>query len=57
VKYKGFDDLLDGMFCAYLAYYFWQPGKEGCRVVGDPATGSVTLPKCTLSDCPLMQRL
>ena len=22
-RYKQFDDLLDGIFCAYLAYYFW----------------------------------
>jgi predicted RNase H-like nuclease len=56
VKYKGFDDLLDGIFCAYLAYYFWRRGEEDCQVVGDPATGSVTIPKCQLANCPLMQR-
>jgi len=22
-RYKQFDDLLDGILCAYLAYYFW----------------------------------
>jgi predicted RNase H-like nuclease len=53
VKYKAFDDLLDGIFCAYLAYYFWHWGEEGSWVVGDPATGSVTLPICPLANCPL----
>jgi len=36
VKYKAFDDLLDGIFCAYLAYHFWQTGEEGCWVVETP---------------------
>jgi predicted RNase H-like nuclease len=56
VKYKAFDDLLDGIFCAYLAYCFWYLGDKGCCVVGDAATGSVTLPKCPLEKCTLMQR-
>jgi predicted RNase H-like nuclease len=54
VRYKAFDDLLDGILCAYLAYYFWHWGEDGCRVVGEPATGSVTLPKCRLDDCLLI---
>jgi predicted RNase H-like nuclease len=52
-QYKQFDDLLDGIFCAYLAYYFWHSGEEGCWVVGDLETGYVTLPRCRLSNCPL----
>ncbi len=52
-RYKILDDLLDGIFCAYLAYYFWYWGHEGCRVVGDMETGYVTLPRCQLRDCPL----
>jgi len=51
--YKQWDDLLDGIFCGYLAYYFWHRGEEGCWVVGKSATGAVTLPKCQLADCPL----
>jgi predicted RNase H-like nuclease len=50
--YKQFDDLLDGIFCAYLAYYYWYWGEEGCWVVGDLETGYVTLPKCRLRNCP-----
>ncbi len=52
-RYKHFDDLLDGIFCAYLAYYFWYWGEDGCWVVGDLETGCVTLPRCRLSNCPL----
>jgi predicted RNase H-like nuclease len=51
--YKYFDDLLDGILCAYLAYYFWYWGEEACWVVGDLETGYVTLPKCRLKNCPL----
>ncbi len=40
--YKQFDDLLDGILCAYLAYYYWCWGEEGSWVVGDMATGYVT---------------
>ena len=53
VRYKVLDDLLDGIFCAYLAYYFWCWGVEGCWVVGDIDTGYVTLPRCRLANCPL----
>jgi predicted RNase H-like nuclease len=52
-RYKHFDDLLDGILCAYLAYYFWYWGEDGCWVVGDLETGYVTLPRCRLSNCPL----
>ncbi len=52
-RYKQFDDLLDGILCAYLAYYFWYRGEDGCWVVGDLETGYVTLPRCRLSNCPL----
>lgn len=51
VRYKYFDDLLDGILCAYLAYYFWYWGEEGYQVVGDLETGYVTLPKCRLKNC------
>jgi predicted RNase H-like nuclease len=43
--YKQFDDLLDGILCAYLAYYYWYWGEEGSWVVGDLNTGYVTLPR------------
>ena len=43
VRYKVLDDLVDGIFCAYLAYYFWYWGEERCWVVGDMKDGYVTL--------------
>ena len=56
-QYKQFDDLLDGIFCAYLAYYFWHWGSDRTWVIGDLETGSVTLPKCHLPNCPLKRRV
>jgi predicted RNase H-like nuclease len=53
VRYKILDDLLDGIFCAYLAYYFWYWGDERCRVVGDMNTGYVALPCCGFPNCEL----
>jgi predicted RNase H-like nuclease len=52
-RYKALDDLLDGIFCAYLAYYFWYWGEEGCWVVGATGSGYVTLPRCQSRNCPL----
>jgi len=45
-RYKRLDDLLDGIFCAYLAYYFWYWGEERCWVAGDLDSGCITLPRC-----------
>ncbi len=53
VRYKILDDLLDGIFCAYLGYYFWNWGSERCWVVGGMDAGYVTLPRCALADCEL----
>lgn len=53
-RYKTLDDLLDGIFCAYLAYYFWYWGEEGCWVVGDTERGYVTLPQCLFPRCLLI---
>jgi predicted RNase H-like nuclease len=56
VRYKTLDDLADGIFCAYLAYYFWYWGPEGCWIVGDLYSGYVALPRCNLSNCALPSR-
>jgi len=53
VRYKILDDLLDGIFCAYLAFYFWFWGSERDWMVGDMSTGYVALPRCTLTKCEL----
>jgi predicted RNase H-like nuclease len=57
IGYKTLDDLLDGIFCAYLAYYFWHWGEEECWVVGDTESGYVTLPRCQMRNCPFLARL
>lgn len=43
------DDLVDAIFCAYLAYYFWYLGDERCWIVGDMNNGYVVLPRCRLT--------
>jgi predicted RNase H-like nuclease len=51
VRFKLFDDLADGILCAYLAYYFWYWGEDRCWAIGDTQRGYVTLPRCTLPEC------
>jgi predicted RNase H-like nuclease len=53
VRYKILDDLVDGIFCAYLAYYFWYWGDERRWIIGDMNDGYVTLPRCGLPNCQL----
>jgi predicted RNase H-like nuclease len=57
VRYKVLDDLIDGIFCAYLAYYFWYWGEERSWIVGDMIDGYVALPRCKLPNCRLNQDL
>ncbi len=42
-KLKDFEDLLDGIFCAYLAYYAWTK-PENCVVLGDLKKGYILTP-------------
>jgi predicted RNase H-like nuclease len=42
---KQHEDLLDAVFCAYLAWHFWRWGEEGNEVYGDLRTGYVVVPK------------
>lgn len=53
VHFKMLDDLADGIFCAYLAYYFWYWGDERSWVGGDLSEGYVALPRCVLPTCTL----
>jgi predicted RNase H-like nuclease len=40
---KQYEDLLDAIFCAYIAYYYWSnPGK--CLVIGDLNDGYIVTP-------------
>lgn len=42
---KHYEDLLDALFCAWLAAYFWFWGNRGYEVMGNMATGYIILPK------------
>ena len=56
-SYKHFDDLLDGIVCAYLAYYFCNWGSDRSWMLRDLEHGCVLLPRCHLPDCPLADSL
>lgn len=38
------EDELDAYLCAYVAKYYWTRGTDGCRVVGDAASGAIVTP-------------
>lgn len=42
--YKAYDDLLDGIFCAYLAAYIWHWGPARNTVFGNLADGYIVTP-------------
>jgi predicted RNase H-like nuclease len=42
---KRHEDLLDAVFCAYLAWHFWRWGEEGNEVFGEMGTGYIVVPK------------
>ena len=53
LRYKILDDLVDGIFCAYLAYHFWYWGDERRWIIGDMNDGYVALPRCELPNCQI----
>ena len=42
-KLKNYEDMLDAVFCAYIAYYFWAK-PEKCAVLGDMRKGYILTP-------------
>lgn len=36
--------ILDAVFCAYIALYYWYWGEEKCEVFGDSTTGFIVIP-------------
>ncbi len=44
-KLKDYEDQLDALFCAYLAYYFWYWGWERNELFGDLESGYILNPK------------
>jgi predicted RNase H-like nuclease len=41
---KHYEDLLDALFCSYLALFYWRWGRERSELVGDLATGCIVVP-------------
>jgi len=41
---KALEDLLDALFCAYIALHLWYWGKEGYRCFGDEKSGYILVP-------------
>ncbi len=42
--HKRYEDLLDAVICAYIAYYAWHWGPAGYQVYGDTTTGYILVP-------------
>ena len=42
---KNYEDILDALFCSYLAYYYWYWGWERNRLFGDIEAGYILNPK------------
>jgi len=40
---KDYEDLLDAIFCAYIAYYYWY-NPENCEILGDMKEGYILTP-------------
>lgn len=43
-RLKDYEDLLDGLMCAYIAHYLWRWGMQRARVFGDFEGGYITTP-------------
>jgi predicted RNase H-like nuclease len=41
---KDYEDLLDAILCAYIAYYCWYWGPERYEIYGDMETGYIVVP-------------
>ncbi len=44
-RLKQYEDLLDALLCAYLAWWCWYWGPAGYEVLGDLETGYVVVPR------------
>ncbi len=43
-KFKAFEDLVDALFCAYIALYCWTWGPQKYRVFGNREEGYIIVP-------------
>lgn len=44
-RLKDYEDRLDAILCAYVAYYYWYWGEARVQVFGDEVTGHIVVPK------------
>lgn len=49
---KRLEDLLDALFCAYIAFHLWYWGKAGYRCFGDMASGYILVPIRVRAETP-----
>lgn len=50
---KSYEDSLDAVFCAYLAFHFWKFGLRGSEIFGDAKSGYIVNPRLSFSLSPL----
>ena len=41
---KSYEDALDAVFCAYLAFHYWRWGAERNEMIGDLESGYIVVP-------------
>lgn len=44
VGLKGYEDRLDALICAYIAYWYWYWGEKRCRMYGSIDEGHIIVP-------------
>ena len=47
---KSYEDTLDAILCAYLAFHLWRWGWQRSEMVGDLESGYIVLPTVALND-------
>lgn len=51
---KRLEDLLDALFCAYIAFHLWYWGKAGYRCFGDMGSGYILVPIRARAEAPIV---
>ena len=46
---KDYEDAIDGLICAYLAYYYWRWRSSRTETFGAVGTGYIVNPSCSLT--------
>jgi predicted RNase H-like nuclease len=48
-RLKNYEDAIDGLICAYLAYYYWRWASGRTEIFGDAGTGYILNPSWRLT--------